>query len=292
MNTRTCDSRADGPVVVGTDGSAGAERALVWAAQEAALRRQPLRIVHATDVDAMAGRLSDDTFRLVLESAQSLVDEASKLTSNRVTGLQVTTEVSRKPAAMSLLRAAGEAGTIIVGSRGLGGFSSLLLGSVGLRVAGHANGPVVVVRGTERPEAGVVVVGVRDEDDLDAVRFAGETARRRKASLRLLSAWSFVQYLESMTPVPDAVRAAAEAEAAASSGMLGSIRAEFPDLPVTESVVRVPSPAGELVAASFQADLLVVGTRRPTHAMGAALGRVTHAVLHHAHCPVAVIPRR
>jgi nucleotide-binding universal stress UspA family protein len=292
MNTHTFDARAGGPVVVGTDGSAGAERAVLWAAKETALRNQTLTIVHATDIEPLAERLSSDAVWRAVEAAQSLVGEAAKLASDQVPGLRVTTAVSREPAPTSLLHAAGEDGTIVVGSRGLGGFSALLLGSVGLKVVSRASGPVVVVRGTERPETRIVVVGVQDEDDLDVVRFAAETARRRRASLRLLSAWTYIEYLESMAPMADAVRAAAEAEAAACTRMLGPVQEEFPDLTVRESVARVPSPAGELVAASSQADLVVVGGSRPARRLGALMGRVTHAVLQHAHCPVAVVPHQ
>ncbi|MDT0468797.1 universal stress protein [Streptomyces gibsoniae] len=289
---------SEGPVVVGTDGSAGAARAVLWAAQEAALRHQPLHIVCAVDVD-LAQRLSDETASRVREAARSLAAEAAAAASDRAPGLVVTTEVGREPAADSLLREAaavvpraeGARATIVVGSRGAGGFSALLLGSVGLTVAGQASCPVVVVRGTERPSSRVVVVGVRDEEDLGAVRFAGQTARRRKASLRLLSAWSYFQYFGSMVPLADAVRRTVEAEAAASTRMLGSVREEFPDLKVTEEVARAPSPAGELVEASSHADLVVLGAHRPAHHVGRALGRVAHAVLQHAQCPVAVVPR-
>lgn len=292
MNTHTFNARADGPVVVGTDGSDGAERAVLWAAKEAALRKQILTIVHATDIEALAERVSPDATWRILETAGNLVDEAAKLATDQVPDLRVTTTVGRESAPTSLLHAAGDEGTIVVGSRGLGGFSALLLGSVGLKVTGRASGPVVVVRETERPDTRIIVVGIQDEDDIDVVRFAAQTARRRRAALRLLSAWTYLQYLESMAPMADSVRAVAEAQAAASSRMLSSIQEEFPDLRVRENVARVPSPAGELVAASSQADLVVVGGGRPTHRGGAVMGRVTHAVLQHAHCPVAVIPRR
>ncbi|MEN1890789.1 universal stress protein [Streptomyces mirabilis] len=288
---------SEGPVVVGTDGSAGAARAVLWAAQEAALRHQPLHIVCAVDLD-LAERLSAETARRVREAARSLVTEAAAAATERAPDLTVTTEVGREPVADSLLRAAsavphaGDAAVaIVVGSRGMGGFSALLLGSVALTLAGQARCPVVVVRDTARPSSGVVVVGVRDEGDLGAVRFAGEMARRRKASLRLLSAWTYIQYVGSMAPMADVARGAVEAKAAASTRVLGSVQAEFPDLEVTEEVVRVPSPAGALVAASLRADLVVSGTRRPAHHVGRSLGRVTHAVLQHAHCPVAVVPR-
>ena len=157
---------SEGPVVVGTDGSAGAARAVLWAAQEAALRHQPLHIVCAADLD-LAERLGADTARRVREAARSLLAEAAAAASARAPGLAVSTEVGREPAADALLWAAAStapqtegvsaaAVTIVVGSRGLGGFSTLLLGSVGLTVTGQARGPVVVVRGTEQPSSGVV----------------------------------------------------------------------------------------------------------------------------------------
>ncbi|GAU69809.1 hypothetical protein SSP35_14_01430 [Streptomyces sp. NBRC 110611] len=291
MDTLPVSSSADGPVVVGTDGSAGAAPAVLWAAEEAAARHQPLHIVNGTNIDGWGGAMVPDAVRLILDRAQGLVDEAAKQATDRVPDLRVTTAVSRAGATASLLHAAGEDGTIVVGSRGLGGFSALQLGSVGLKVAARAQGPVVVVRGAERPSTGVVLVGVQDEEDLVAVRFAAVIAGRRKASLRLLSAWTFVQYLESTVPMVRSVREAAEAKASASTRIIGSVREEFPDLKVTDDVVQVPSPAGALVEASAHAGLLVVGGHKPTRPVGAPLGRVTHAVLHHAQCPVAVIPR-
>ncbi|MEV5952169.1 universal stress protein [Streptomyces sp. NPDC051987] len=288
---------AEGPVVVGADGSAGAARAVLWAAQEAALRHQPLHILCAVDLD-LAEHLSDETARRVREAAHSLLAEAEAAASERATGLTVTTEVGREPVVDSLLQAASAvphdtdtAVTIVVGSQGMGGLSAMLLGSVALTRAGPARCPVVVVRGTERPSSGAVVVGVRDEGDRGAVRFAGETARRRKASLRLLSAWTRIRYAGSEAPTADTVRGDVEAKAAASTRVLGSVQAEFPDLEVTEEVVKVPSTAGALVEASLNADLVVLGARRPRHHLGRSLGPVTHAVLQHAHCPVAVVPR-
>ncbi|MFG2859189.1 universal stress protein [Streptomyces sioyaensis] len=291
MDTHTFSNRADGPVVVGTDGSAGAAPAVMWAAEEASARSRPLHIVHATDVHGWGGGMNADVIRLILDAAPDLVEKAAEQATGRFPELRATTTVSQDSATASLLQAAGNDGTVVVGSRGLGGFSALLLGSVGLSVVAHAQVPVVVVRNAERPSTGVVVVGVQDEADHDAVRFAAQTAGHRKASLRLLSAWSFVQYVESMAPMVQAVWEAAEAEASVSTRIIGSVRKEFPDLSVTADVARGASPAGALVEASSHADLLVVGTHKPTHPLGTALGRVTHAVLHHAHCPVAVIPR-
>ncbi|WP_406481141.1 universal stress protein [Streptomyces sp. NBC_01615] len=280
-----------GPVVVGTDGSENAALAVRWAAVEAAARRALLHIVHATALDTWGGHRPDHAAQLVLDAGQDILDEAVARASDQVPGPRVTATLSRDSAPRALLGEAGANGMVVVGSRGLGGFSALLLGSVGLRVAARATVPLVVVRGAPEPvTTGVVLAAVRDERDLDAVRFAAEAADRRKASLRVLSTYAFYQYAGSMVPLLDDLTEIAEEQARAISRLLGPLRDEFRGLTVTVDVVRAPSAAGALVDASAHADLLVIGARRPAHAIGAPLGLVAHAVLHHAHCPVAMVP--
>ncbi|MEV7870734.1 universal stress protein [Streptomyces sp. NPDC088124] len=185
--------------MVATDGSAGAARAVLWAAREAALRRQ-LHIVCAVDLD-LAERLSTETARRVREAARSLVAEAAVAASGRAPDLWSPRRSAGNPwrtACYGPHRQCHMPGTRRDDRRrlaGLSGFSALLLGSVALTLAGQARCPVGVVRGTERPSSGVTVVGVRDERDLETVRFAEETARRRKASFRLLSTWTYIQYI-------------------------------------------------------------------------------------------------
>ncbi|MEU8976884.1 universal stress protein [Streptomyces monashensis] len=284
MDTPRAKVWADGPLLVGTDGSDTAAAAVLWAAREATLRNQALHIVHATDVQEWGTDLyAADVARILLEAPRRILDEAARLAHDLMPDLRVTTEVSGQSPWAGLLNTANEATTIAVGSRGLGGFGALLLGSVGLKVASHATGPVVVVRGAKEPAAGKVVAGVRNEADLDAARFAARTAARRKDSLHLLTAWTVGHYLgDRAVSVPD--------EVAASEQVTSVLRQEFPGLTVNSEVTRVASPAGALVEASTDADLVVVGARNPAHTLGTPLGHVTHAVLHHAHCPVAVLP--
>jgi nucleotide-binding universal stress UspA family protein len=148
-----------------------------------------------------------------------------------------------------------------------------------------------VVREVPEPPEGVVLVAVRDDGDRDALRFAARTARLRGASLRALSTWMFLESAGRMAPMVDDVGAVSAAEVAATTRTVDPIRREFPDLPITEDLVRSTSVAGSLVRASATADLLVMGAHRPAHTRGARFGRVTHATLHHAHCPVAVVHR-
>ncbi|WP_028800100.1 universal stress protein [Streptomyces sp. 142MFCol3.1] len=280
-------------VVVGVDGSEKAAEAVRLAAAEAAARGLSLHVVHATALDGRSGRRPDPADQLLLDAGQDVLDEAIAQVAAQVPRLCVTSTLSRDSAVRALLGAAGADGIIAVGSRGLGGFTALLLGSVGLRLAARVTGPLVVVRGAPEPvRTGVVLAAVRDERDLDALRFAAETADRRKSSLRVLSCYRFYQYAGSMVPMLDDLTEVPEEQMSATSRLLGFLGDEFPALTVTADAVRAPSTAGALVEASGHAELLVVGARRPAHAIGAPLGHVAHAVLHHAQCPVAMVPCR
>ncbi|MEV7869955.1 universal stress protein [Streptomyces sp. NPDC088124] len=288
----TFGTRTLGPVVAGTDGSDHATRAVLWAAGEAASRRGPLTIVHAIGVEQARYLAFDDT-HTVLGKARETLDTAAARVAREHADVPVSTVLSRDEPAESLLEAAGEDGTVVVGSRGRGGFTALLMGSVGLRTAARAKGPVIVVRHTTEGTGGVVAVAVRDDGDRDALTYAARTARLRHASLRVVSVWLFLQNVGSMATMVDDLSGMAEAEGEATSHMVEPVRKEFPDLEVVVETVRATSVAGALVeaAADAAADLLVMGARRPAHRIGSPLGRVTHAVLHHAPCPVAVVPR-
>jgi nucleotide-binding universal stress UspA family protein len=136
-------------IVVGVDGSKPAEAALELAAEEAFLRGARLVIVFAWDIPAAINSSAvylSETFEGLRADAESLVQAAVA----RVTDLQprVTCEgksIEGQPASV-LLKEAEQADMIVVGSRGRGGFSSLLLGSVSQQVVHHAPCPVVIVR--------------------------------------------------------------------------------------------------------------------------------------------------
>ena len=132
-----------GLVVVGVDGSAGAQGALRWAAEEARIRTARLRVVHAWSyLDQPSGGFDpgygeEDAHRLVDQSIDRLGDATDGIDIERV-------PVCDLPA-RGLLDAADGADLLVVGARGVGGFGGLLLGSVSQQVAHHAPCPVVIV---------------------------------------------------------------------------------------------------------------------------------------------------
>ncbi|MET9854527.1 universal stress protein [Streptomyces sp. NPDC006450] len=281
-----------GSVVVGVDGSEPARRAALWASDEAARRRRPLHIVYGSDIDGRVLDLSDEDAERVRAEARELLDGTATAVQDRHPALSVSTEFSRSGPAMSLRRAAGTRGTLVVGNRGPGGFSSLTLGPVGLKVAAEARTPVIVVRGSEdEPTHGVVLAAVRDEHDLDCVRHAARAAELRKATLRLLHVRNLLEAVGSVARTLTKSDEAADAHEQSLAAVAEQIRDEYPSLTVQTDALEGVSVAGVLVEASRHADLLVMGGRRSPGSIGRTLGRATHGLVHHAYCPVELIPR-
>ncbi|WP_306747985.1 universal stress protein [Saccharothrix yanglingensis] len=145
------------PVVVGVDGSESAARAVRWAAREAARRTAPLVIVHACPV--VAGHVPEPAplprsyHEAVLEQGRERLAEAEAEARGTAPEVEVRTELVFGGAAEDLVGRSASAQLVVLGSRGLGGFTGLLVGSIAVAVSTHGHCPVVVVRGTG-PEAG------------------------------------------------------------------------------------------------------------------------------------------
>ncbi|MFD8114173.1 universal stress protein [Streptomyces microflavus] len=280
-----------GAVVVGVDASPHARAAALWAAAEAELRGQPLGIVHAADIEGRSVLTSAETLQALWDTARDVLDETVRAVREKFPDLVVTEELSRGDAVAGLRAAAGARGTIVVGSRGLGGFAALTLGSVGLGVAARTEVPVVVVRGeTDRPATGVVTAAVHGTSDLDWLLIAAAEAQVRKASLRLLNVTNVLGYVGRFTTMLDSMGEITEEKVHETAAVADRVRKLYPDLTVTHDVETGTSVPGILVEATTLTDLLVMGARNRVLGSGAALGRVPHALLHHGHCPVQIVP--
>jgi nucleotide-binding universal stress UspA family protein len=139
-----------GAVVVGVDGSPGSLAALRFAADEARLRGAAVKAIFAWSVpvtgDISSGLLPQLRADLAEEGAKAL-DEA--LGQIDATGLTIERVVEEGSAAHVLVEAAREAELLVVGSRGHGGFTGLLLGSTSRQCSHQASCPVVIVRAHE-----------------------------------------------------------------------------------------------------------------------------------------------
>ena len=136
-------------LVVGVDGSDGSQRALRWALDEARLRAAPLRAVFAWSYLDQPTAGFDASYGE--DAARARLDAALEAVAGEVGDVEIERVVVCDLPARAVLDHARDADLLVVGSRGVGGFKGLLLGSVSQQVVQHARCPVVVVPGDERP---------------------------------------------------------------------------------------------------------------------------------------------
>ena len=138
-----------GRVVVGVDGSPGSLHALAWAGREAHLRNATLEVVAAwtypTPVLLVPVAPDPPAVKTLRKHARDMIDRAIEKVTDDVAGVNLEPRVLEGDPSAVLLDRAKEADLLVVGSRGLGGFRGLLLGSVSQQCAQHATSPVVVV---------------------------------------------------------------------------------------------------------------------------------------------------
>jgi nucleotide-binding universal stress UspA family protein len=286
---------ASKPIVAGTDGSEESLRAVDWAAREAALRGAPLRIVGTAELlprmtpraGAHGGSYETVTDVLVEDRDRALAAAAERA-AKTADGVLIDTDVLTGPTAQAVTEAGSGALMLVLGSRGTSAFTALLLGSVSRYAASHASSTVVVTRDASSVTHGLIGVGIADTESCrDALAFALEEASLRHAGLHAIHAWHAPQSeITRAGPVPTESRAQAAADAASQlAGLLDECRAKYPDVEVTHEVVH-GHPGRALAGLSARADLVVIGRR----AGSPGPGSVRHALLNHAHGPVAVVP--
>ncbi|MFD5949201.1 universal stress protein [Streptomyces collinus] len=290
------------PVVAAVDGSDDSLRALEWAVDAARRRAAPLRVAHVRQYahwaqpEVLAAAPADPRDDPVLTQVRTHLEGRADQPDTEYVGLE--------GAAGAVLPELGATAQLLVlGSRGRGGFASLLLGSNSMAAARDAECPVVVVPRPGREVHGEapggpgprVVVGLKvDGPDEATLEFAFAEATRRGARLQAVAAypWPAQPWMmpgEMPPPIVDQDVIEDETRILA-DGFLAPYRERHPDVPI-QLIPAAGDAAGYLVAASRDADLVVVGRhRRRLLSPVRMMGSVTHAVLLHAASPVAVVP--
>lgn len=287
---------AELPVIAAVDGSWRSYEALEWAARDAVRRGLALTIVHVRPLNL---RTSQEEQR---REAEELLAEAVGRVAQVAPTLHTSTLAPMDFPAAALTALSEHASLMVLGSRGLGGFRSLLIGSNSLTTASMARCPVVVVHsgraegeGAEAAEAAEetfsdIVAGVAADESSEAVLdFAFEAATTRpEARLRIVHGWTMFSSMLSGGPVFDR-----DAAAGAAERTLAELTAGRPEKYPQVEVVQEPvhgSASHTLVTASATAALTVIGRRKGGEELGFGLSPVAQTTLTHALGPVAVVP--
>ncbi|MCX4692073.1 universal stress protein [Streptomyces sp. NBC_01408] len=305
------------PVIAAVDGSEHSLGALEWARAAALRHGTGLLIAHVLPDHAQlyAGR------RAALHDASQPEKFADPVRDRILAlfgggpdfpeGVRYEALEGSVPEALRVIGAEGL--MLVMGSRGRGGFATLLLGSSSRAVATTAPCPVVVIPHAERradpadvagePSVGRVVLGLHAaETPDDVLEFAFAEAAARGTTVQVVSAYAIppaptmvidspfvVVPPEGLADGGDAVPAEREM-VRSQTERLAPFRTRHPEVPVEQAAVPGDA-AGRLVTASRSAALVVVGRHHPRrHGRSLFIGSVAHAVLQHAHGPVAVVP--
>jgi nucleotide-binding universal stress UspA family protein len=274
------------PIVVGVASIEHDLKALDWAVQEAESRRLGVHLVHCWEwptvppwTSEFDGLVISDLVHhgeVVLKKARSHIENRSDAA--------VTTEIVNGVASDVLTKLGQTATMIVLGSRQRRGLGRAMLGSVSNELVAHASCPVVVLGAPAAvPGTGAhVVAGVSGTDqDAAVLAFAFDEAQRRGAALKVILCWHPPLANEKLPP-PDRAHAWL-------SEALAGWRQQYPDVEVHATVLHA-HPADALVNAALSQELLVVGRREKRVRLGHVMGSVSLAVLHHATCPVALVP--
>ena len=287
-------------IVTAVDGSPASQQAVRWAANTAMKREVELELLATYQMPQFLyaegmippKELYDD----LQQETQAKLDTAVEIAHEIAPDITVTQNMVEGSPIDALLEASKSALMIVMGSRGLGGLSGMVMGSVSAAVVSHAACPVVVVREdnalTEANKYGPVVVGVDGSEISDsATHLAFEEADARKCSLVAVHTWMDMQVQASLAGLAAAQQqweTVEQEQHVLLSERLAGFTEEFPNVEV-EKVVTRDRPVRALTDAAQNAQLLVVGSHGRGGFKGMLLGSTSRALLQAAPCPMMVV---
>ena len=290
---------AAGSIVVGTDGSAPANRAVVWAAEHAALRRRPLTLVHSArrpqvgDVDwlTVLGADPGEVERVMAAEAASILDEAKELAVSSRPGVDVRTLSSQQDPRELLIAASTSAELVVVGARGRTLLRRLPLGSVSSAVVHHAGGPVVVLGDhlTVPGQAGVLVGADGTAGSRPVIEFAFEYAALHGQPLTVMHCFWDVAGSQARGPLVLPDEQGYDDLRMMLSESVAGLSEKFPDVEVHLELARGLVDVA-LAGGTPPHDLVVIGRRSSSSWTRLLYASATTAVLERAQGPVAVVP--
>lgn len=291
-------------IVAGYDGSALSAQAVRWAARQAARRNCPLHLVHCTlwptlppnpglAPDAVSGPVSGAVSGPIShaadtepeQAAQAMLDEGLAQAQQAAPGVEIQASLAYGWPSVHLPKISAGQEMLVVGSRGIGGFVGLLVGSVSLEMAATASCPVAVIRSNEHPD-GPVIVAIDSSGSPAALEDACKLASVTGADLRIIHVeHAPAGYRMLRDPVDTYPAGEALLRTAVSAA-----RDLAPGVNVESQLLTDTSVPRAILHASEGASVTVVGTKGHGLIRG-SIGSTAHAVLHHAKNPVLISRR-
>lgn len=281
-------------IVVGVDGSPTSDAAVDWAARDAAMRNIMLTVVHvapALAVNWSSDPAPDELATWQTSQGKQILSDAVAIAETATQNdrrLRIDTQLFIAVTVPTLVDLTKDAEMIVVGSRGLGAFGRTVMGSVSSGLVRHSHCPVAVINDPLRPwttQAGSVLVGIDGSPTSElATALAFDEASRRGVELVAVHAWSdWGSYDIPGLNIPGLEQDAEEVLAERLAGW----QERYPDVSVRR-IVACGKPARQLVDASVDAQLVIVGSHGRGGFAGMLLGSVSSAVLQSAGVPVIV----
>jgi nucleotide-binding universal stress UspA family protein len=271
-------------IVVGIDGSAAAESALDWAADEAERTKRRLVVAHVGDVEISEASADPRPF------GRELLDEAVTTLVHTHPDLLPVTALLDGEAPAALVEISRTAAMLVVG-RGRRGVPAFLLGSVAHHVLARAHCPTAVVANVPRESVNTVVVGVSDSPGgVAALGFAAVEAALRGADVVAVRCWSVREWrLAAAAALPISSTEDWETqERTLLEDALAPVREAFPTLEI-RTVLSTSPPEIALEQEAHKAAMLVLGCRRSDDSRLPRLGPISAWAAHHFDCPVVII---
>lgn len=291
---------AENIVVVAVDGSEASQNAVRWAANTANKRGVPLRLAASYTMPQFLyaeGMVPPQELFDELQSETMDMIEAARVVAHEVApDIKIGYVIAEGSPIDMLLDMSSDVTMIVMGSRGLGGLSGMVMGSVSAAVVSHADCPVVVVRSdnhvTETNKYGPVVVGVDGSDvSQRATEFAFEEAQARGAKLVAIHTWMDMQVQASLAGLAAAQQEweiIEKEQTTLLKDRLQPLLERFPDVEV-EMVITRDRPVRALEDCAHNAQLVVVGSHGRGGFRGMLLGSTSRALLQSAPCPMVVV---
>lgn len=284
-------------IVVAIDGSPHAARALAWAVREAQLRSAALTVLHAFAVGRLTrgrhGGAANE--RREAEAIELVHDALDPWSASGVDADIAVTPALGRQVAGALLHHARDADLLVLGSRGLGGFPGLLLGSVSQQVAAHASVPVAVIPDPDPAQVPTdptsVVVGVDGSpSSRRALEWGVEEARLLDVPVQAVLVRPAVDPVTADASATELAALDERADDGARRRLLRIIRDTLGDHGSEVRPRILPGQAADvLVTEAGRSSILVIGSRGRGGFTGLLLGSVSQQCLTHAQGPVVVM---